>query len=363
MQFIDLQRQYRAYQEKIDQQIKEVLDSSHYILGAKVSELESRLAEFAGTQYAVGVSSGTDALLMALMVKGVKSGDEIITSPFTFFATAEVISFLGAKPVFADIQEDTYNIDPAEIKKKITSSTKGIIAVDLFGQCADFDEIQAIAGENNLFVIEDGAQSFGAEYKGKKSCSLAELACTSFFPAKPLGGYGDGGMVFTNDSALNDLLLSFRVHGQGSNKYDNVRIGINGRLDALQAAIILGKISGFFEEIPKRQELAHFYDEKLKESYQVPLIRDYNKSAYAQYCLRTDKREQVLKRLKDKQIPFAIYYPTPLHLMTAFKDLYYTAGDFPISEKIAEEIFAIPMHPFLQKEDQEIIIKALIGDE
>ncbi|MBN1522203.1 MAG: DegT/DnrJ/EryC1/StrS family aminotransferase [Candidatus Aureabacteria bacterium] len=361
MQFIDLQKQYQAYKNEIDKEIHEVLDTSQYILGGKVTELEEKLASYAGVKHALGVSSGTDALLMALMAKGIEGGDEIITTPFTFIATAEVISLVGAKPVFADIREDTYNIDPSQIRDKITPHTKGIIGVDIFGQCADYDEINQIAEENSLFVIEDAAQSFGAEYKGKKSCSLAEITCTSFFPAKPLGCYGDGGMVFTDDDYLYNKMKSIRVHGQGSDKYDNIRIGINGRLDTLQAAVLLAKLPHFDEELEKRQGIARYYNEKLKDFFITPKVLDFNLSVYAQYCLRTKKREDVLKKLKESYIPTAIYYPRPLHLMAAYENLPYMLGDFPISEKVAEEIFALPMHPFLNQEEQDKIIKALLG--
>ncbi|MCK5706720.1 MAG: DegT/DnrJ/EryC1/StrS family aminotransferase [Candidatus Aureabacteria bacterium] len=359
MQFIDLQKQYQAYKNDIDKQIHSVLDSSHYVLGEKVSELEATLAQYVGTKYALGVSSGTDALLMALMAKDVRPGDEIITTPFTFFATAEVISFLGATPVFVDIKEDTYNIDPARIEAKITSKTKGIIAVDIFGQMADYDAINAIAEKHGIFVIEDAAQSFGAKYKEKRSCSIAEIACTSFFPAKPLGGYGDGGMIFLNDDKILEKLRSIRVHGQGEDKYNNVRIGINGRLDAIQAAILIGKMPYFNGEMEKRQKVAEFYNKNLKDILVTPKVLERNISAYAQYCVRSNQREKHLLALKKNSIPYAIYYPKPLHLMTAFESLNYMQGDFPITEKIAGEIFALPMHPFLEEKDQKTIVDIL----
>ena len=362
MQFIDLKRQYYAYRKEIDREIGEVLASSQYILGEKVKILEEKLAFYAGVKYALGVSSGTDALLIALMAKDVGYGDEIITTPFTFVATAEVILLLGARPVFVDINEDTYNIDSSLIKAKITAKTKGIIAVNIFGQCADFDEINNIAEENNLFVIEDAAQSFGAIYKGRRSCSLSDIACTSFFPAKPLGCYGDGGMIFTNDKNLYEKMKSIRVHGQGEDKYNNIRIGINGRLDTLQAAILLAKLKYFDEEVAKRQEIANYYNLKLKEHIAVPYIKECNKSVYAQYCLRSENREDIINRLNKSRVPVAIYYPKPLHLMDAFKNLGYKPGDFPVAEKICREIFAIPMHAFLLKEEQDNIIGSILGN-
>jgi UDP-2-acetamido-2-deoxy-ribo-hexuluronate aminotransferase len=361
MQFIDLQKQYQVYKKDIDRQMQDVLDTSSFILGPKVAELEKKLAEFTGMKHALGVSNGTDALLMPLMAKGIRPGDEVITTPFTFIATAEVVSLLGAKPVFADIREDTYNIDPAKIKAKITKKTKGIIAVDLFGQCADYDEINAIAKDAGLFVIEDAAQSFGAKYKGKKSCSLAETASTSFFPAKPLGCYGDGGMIFTNDTLLYDVLKSIRVHGQGDDKYNNVRIGINGRLDTVQAAVLLGKFPHFDEEIWKRQEVAAYYSKNLKEKFIVPKVLEGNLSVYAQYCVRSKKRDACLKVLKDKGIPSAIYYPKPLHLMEAYRSLGHKAGEYPVTEIVASEIFAFPMHPFLDRKEQDQVIQALLS--
>ena len=362
MKFVDLRAQYLEYKKEIDREILEILDSANFILGEKVETLERIFAEYVGIKYALGVSSGTDALLMSLMAMGVKQGDEVITTPFTFVATAEVIALLGAKPVFADIREGDFNIDPKEIAGKITDKTKGIIAVDIFGEPSDYDELKKIADEYKLFLIEDAAQSFGAEYKGKKTCSLCDIGCTSFFPAKPLGCYGDGGMIFTDNPELYETLKSIRVHGQGSNKYDNVRIGINGRLDAIQAGVLLVKIKYFEKELQRRKQIAEFYREKLKEKYIFQEVSSLNKSAYAQFCLipKNGKRDDILKRLKKNNIPFAIYYPTPLHLMRSFSYLGYEKGGFPVSESISQKIFAIPMHPFLKEEELNKIVGILM---
>ncbi|MFC1594709.1 DegT/DnrJ/EryC1/StrS family aminotransferase [Candidatus Omnitrophota bacterium] len=357
--FIDLKRQYKKYKKDIDAQIQEVLDDSSYIMGSKVKELEALLADYVGVKYAIGCASGTDALMLALMALGVQAGDEIITTPFTFIATAEVISLLGARPVFVDIKEDTFNIDPAQIESKITVKTRGIIAVDLFGQCADYDAIYEIANKRALFVIEDAAQSFGAEYKKKRAGSLADVGCVSFFPAKPLGCYGDGGMVFTSNKIVADVLTSLRVHGQGDNKYDNVRIGINARLDTLQAAALLAKFKHFPEEIGLRQKVAQRYVKALKNIAVTPIILKHNVSAFAQYCIRVANRAQLQEKLKKKGVPTGVYYPKPLHLQAAFQDLGYRKGDFPMSEKVSLDILALPMHPYLTSEEQDYIINCI----
>lgn len=360
IQLNDLHRQYNAYKQEIDTQIQEVIDSSQFIMGNKIKELEEKLTKFVGTKYGIGVSSGTDALLLSLMAKKIKPGDEVITTTFTFISTAEVISLLAAKPVFVDISEDTYNIDYSLIEERITNKTKGIIVVDLFGQPADYDEINEIARKYNLFVIEDAAQSFGAEYKKKKACSLAEISCTSFFPAKPLGCYGDGGMVFVDDEDLANVIRSLKEHGKGSHKYENIRIGTNARLDTLQAAILLAKFNHFPEEVEKRQKIASRYTENLKNIVITPKVMNYNISVYAQYCIRVKDRDRVQQKLKEKGISTAIYYPRPLHLQEAFSELGYKQGDFPVAEKVSQEIIALPMHPFLNEMEQDYIIDTLI---
>ena len=379
MQFIDLKAQQERLRAQIMENISAVLAHGQYILGPEIRELEKRLADYAGVKHAVSCASGTDALLMPLMAYGVGPGDAVFTTPFTFVATAEVISLLGATPVFVDIEPDTFNMDPERLKEAIAAlkernpklhplptgyeklAAKGIIAVDLFGQCADYGRINTLAREHGLFVIEDAAQSFGAEYHGAKACSLADVAATSFFPAKPLGCYGDGGMVFTNDDALAGRLDSIRVHGKGSDKYDNVRIGINGRCDTLQAAILLAKFEIFPGEISLRQEVASRYNALLGGigGITCPVIRPGNVSAWAQYSVLCSKREAVLDALKEAKVPTAIYYPKPLHVQGAYAYLGHAADDFPVSMKCAAGIFSLPMHPYLAEQDQAMIADAI----
>lgn len=377
MQFIDLNAQQQRIKDKINKNINTVLSHGQYIMGPEIKELENELAAYAGVDYALACSSGTDALLLALIAYGVGPGDAVLTSPFTFIATAEVISFLGATPVFVDIDPYTFNIDPKKLDQVITAllnndnlnfplpvtnqpiTPKGIIAVDIFGLPVDYDSINSIAKKHGLFVIEDAAQSFGAEYKGKRACSLAEIGCTSFFPAKPLGCYGDGGMCFTNDENLMHIMQSARVHGKGQHKYDNVRIGINGRLDTLQAAILLAKLEVFHEEVELRQKVAMQYSDLLSNSSVLPPnVPSGFKSVWAQYSvLAKDEshRADLQAVLKKSNIPSAIYYPKPLHLQQAFQYLEYKQGDFAVSEDCAKRIFSLPMHPYLMLEDQKMI--------
>ena len=368
MQFIDLNAQQKRIREKIESNIKRVLDHKRFILGPEVKEIEEKLADYVGTKYSIGVASGTDALLMALISYGIGPGDAVFTIPFTFVATAEVIRLLGATPVFVDIDVDTFNMDSEKLEDKIIGTQKTdlipkcIIPVDLFGQPADYDEIKQTAQKYDLFVIEDGAQSFGASYKSKKACSLGDVSCTSFFPAKPLGAYGDGGMIFTDNIDIYEKLVSIRVHGKGSNKYENKRIGVNGRIDTIQAAILLAKFEIFNEEINLRQRVAKRYSEKLKDFVKVPYVKDHNISAWAQYSVLHPERDKVLEKLKEKEIPSAIYYPKPLHLQEAFSSLGYKEGDFPVSERVSEKIFSLPFYPYLKIEDQERVIKAIIED-
>ncbi len=382
MNFIDLAAQQLRIKDAIDKNIADVLCHGQYIMGPEIRELEAELAAYVGVKHAVGCASGTDALLMALMAYGVGPGDAIFTTPFTFVATAEVISLLGATPVFVDIGPVTFNIDPVKLEKAIVKLQmnappthplpKGIIAVDLFGLPADYDAINAIARRHDLFVIEDAAQSFGAECGDRKACSLADIACTSFFPAKPLGGYGDGGMLFTNDDELLNVLHSIRIHGQGKDKYENVRIGINGRLDTMQAAILLAKFAIFPEEVEMRQAVAERYRTLLTADAPAggteagalavipPVVPSGYKSVWAQYSiLATDEgaRARLQEALKNAGIPTAIYYPRPLHLQGAFAALGYKAGDFPVSEEMAARIFSLPMHPYLEGADQELICR------
>ena len=366
MNFIDLALQQSRIREKVEENIKKVLDHGRYIMGPEVKELEAQLAEYTGVKHAIGVASGTDALLMALMAYDVGPGDAVFTSPFTFIATAEVIQLLGATPVFVDIDIDTYNIDTAKLEEAVKQTqaegklkAKGVMPVDLFGQAADYDEINAMAKKYGLFVLEDAAQSFGASYKGRKACSLSEIAGTSFFPAKPLGCYGDGGMIFCQSDDLLAKLVSIRVHGQGTTKYENVRIGVNGRLDTLQAAVLLAKMEIFPEEVELRQQVAARYAERLDGVVKVPVVKDHNVSAWAQYCIRHPKRDEVMAKLKEKGVPTAIYYPVPLHQQKAFSNLCCQTGDYPVSEEAAADIFAIPFHPYLKEEDQDTICNVI----
>ena len=359
MKFVDLQAQYKAYQTDLEARMSEVLTSCAFIMGPHIKELEKALSDYIGATYAVSCASGTDALLMALMAYDLQPGDEVITTPFTFISTAEVIALLKAKPVFVDVDEKTFNIDPQKIEKAITERTKAIIPVDLFGQCADYDQISAIAKKYNIVVIEDAAQSFGAQYKDRMAGSLADIGCTSFFPAKPFGCYGDGGMIFTNDEEINKVLTSLRVHGKGSHKYQNVRIGINGRLDTLQAAILLAKFKHFPDEIKKRDEIAQYYTESLAGTVDTPTVLEYNFSAWAQYSIIVKNRDAFQSDMKEQNIPTAIYYPRPLHLQEAFAYLGYKMGDFPVSENLSEHIISLPMHPFLERSDQDQVIECI----
>jgi len=386
MQFIDLRRQQQRIRQSVEKRIQTVLDHGRYIMGPEIGELEESLASYVGVTHAIGCASGTDALLLALMAHGVKSGDAVFTTPFSFIATAEAIAMLGATPVFADIAPDTFNIDPAQLQKAIEAflssdsaiyplpaaagiselRPRGIICVDLFGLSADYNTINEIAKKHDLFVIEDAAQSFGADYLGKKACGLAQIGCTSFFPAKPLGGYGDGGMCFTDDEQLADTMRSLRLHGQGSHKYDHTHIGINGRLDTLQAAILMAKFEIFPEEVELRQQVAQTYSQLLTSDSSPlipPIIPRSYLSVWAQYSVlakQDEARPPLLNKLKQSGIPTAIYYPRPLHLQPALSYLGYKEGDFPVSEDCARRIFSLPMHPYLQKEDQERIAAVLL---
>lgn len=383
MQFIDLAEQQKRIKEMIDTNIQAVLSHGQYIQGPEVRRLEEKLAAYVGVKHGISCASGTDALLMALMACGIGPGDAVFTTPFTFIATAEVISLAGATPVFVDIDPATWNLDPMKLEQAIKALTSGnlslhplprmidqgpkpkaVIPVDLFGLPADYDRINIVSKRHGLIVIEDAAQSFGAEYNGKKACALAKIACTSFFPAKPLGCYGDGGMVFTDDSHIADVMKSIRVHGMGSDKYDNVRIGMNGRLDTLQAAILLAKFEIFGEELEMRQQAANRYNELLNGSNGVatPQVPEGSRSAWAQYSIlfkSGEARNSCQEKMKMAGIPTAIYYPRPLHLQTAFAHLGYKPGDFPVSEDISGRIMSLPMHPYLKPEDQERVANAL----
>lgn len=358
MQFIDLKTQSQRIEDRLFARFKAVLDHGAYIMGPEIAELEEALATFVGVKHALAVASGTDALLIALMALDVGVGDEVITTPFSFFATAEVIALLGATPVFVDIEKDTYNINPALIEAAITKKTKVIMPVSLYGQCADYDEINAIAKKYNLPVIEDAAQSFGATYKGQPSCGLTTIACTSFFPSKPLGCYGDGGACFTNDSELATRMDEIRLHGQ-SKRYHHTRLGINGRFDTIQAGFLLEKLAIFPEEIQLRQKIADRYQRLLPKNIIKPTIKPHNTSVFAQYTLETPDRDIVQQALQKRGIPTAIHYPSGLHEQPIFKKLYPGSQRFPNTEHAARHVLSIPMHPYLTEADQIKIATAL----
>ncbi|MBI9107187.1 MAG: DegT/DnrJ/EryC1/StrS family aminotransferase [Spirochaetales bacterium] len=357
MEFVDLKKQYLEYKVEIDTEIKSVLDNCQFINGPAVKELETDLSAFCGAEHSIACSSGTDALTLAMMALDVKPGDEIIVPAFTFIATASMVSFLGAVPVFCDVDPVTFNIDPKLIKDKITSKTRGIIAVSLYGQTADFDIINSVAEENNLWVIEDAAQSFGAEYKGKKSCNLTKISTTSFFPAKPLGCYGDGGAVFTNDDELNERIRIVVNHGQ-EKRYFHKYIGVNGRMDTLQAAVVKVKLKYFSDEIKKRNSVAEKYTELLESFVKTPVVLSENKSVWAQYTIRTEKRDKIIDSLSAKGIPSAIHYPMPLPRQEAFSYLGQPV-DFTVSDNLSIEVMSLPMHPFLETNDIETVCSAI----
>ena len=379
--FIDLKTQFEHLEEDILAAIRGVLRHGSFILGPEVKELEKQLAEFAEVKYVISCASGTDALLMPLMAKGIGPGDVIFTTPFTFIATAEVISLLGAIPVFVDIDPQTFNIDPVKLKLAVRAvkehnskiyplprnispakAPKAIIPVDLFGLPADYDQIYEIAGQEDLFILEDAAQGFGGIYKGRKAGSLGHAGSTSFFPAKPLGGYGDGGAIFTDDEQLAQDLYSIRVHGQGIDKYENVRVGLNGRLDTLQAAVLLQKLKIFPRELSDRQRVADQYSALLNPAVQhitLPFIPERLRSAWAQYSILCDKRDDLQVFLKGKGIPSMIYYPRPLHQQKVYADLGYQESDFPVSELTSRRILSLPMHPYLQDDQIKMIAAAI----
>lgn len=359
--FIDLRTQYRALEQDIKSRIDKVLEHGQYIMGPEVAELEARLAEYVGVKHSITASSGTDTLLIAMMALGIGSGDEVITTPFTFIATGEMIALLGAKPVFVDIDPRTYNIDPAKIEAAITPKTKAIMPVSLYGQCADFDVINAIAKKHNLPVIEDAAQSFGSTYKGRKSCALSTIGSTSFFPSKPLGAYGDGGALFTNDDTLAKAMREIRVHGQ-DRRYHHPRIGLNGRLDTIQAAVLLVKLERFDWEVAQRERIGKKYSDVFKSVKEIitPFIEPHNSSVYAQYTLRVKNRDIFQKKLNEVGIPTAIHYPVPLHLQPAFVNLGQGIGSYPVAETMAEEVISLPMGPDMNDATQDRIIEIVL---
>lgn len=360
MEFIDLKTQYRRIEEKVRDRINTVLEHGRFIMGPEIKELETRLAEYVDAKHAIAVSSGTDALSLAMMALGIGHGDEVITTPFTFIATAETIALVGAKPVFVDIDPVSYNIDPEQIEQAITEKTKAIMPVDLYGLCANYDRINAIGKKHSLPVIEDGAQAFGATYKGKRACSLSTIGTTSFFPAKPLGCYGDGGACFTNDDELATRMKQLRVHGE-DRRYNHPLIGLNARMDSLQAAITIEKLEIFPDEVRARERIGTLYTEALKDVVKTPVIEDGHTHVYAQYTIEVDDREKVMEHVNGADIPLAVHYPTPLHLQPAFEYLGYKEGSFPVSEKAACRVLSLPMSPYLSAMDQERVINAILS--
>jgi UDP-2-acetamido-2-deoxy-ribo-hexuluronate aminotransferase len=357
MHFIDLAAQQARIKDKIDAGIQRVLAHGQYILGPEVIELEEKLAAFAGTKYCISCANGTDALQIAQMAFGIGPGDEVITPGFTYIATAETVAVLGAKPVYVDIDPNTYNLDAKKLEAAITVRTRAIIPVSLYGQCADFDAINAIAKKHGIPVIEDAAQSFGATYKDKRSCSLSTVATTSFFPSKPLGCYGDGGAIFTSDDELAVILRQIARHGQ-DRRYHHLRIGVNSRLDTLQAAILLPKLEIFPEELELRNQIAGNYTRLLNESdiHSTPYVEACNTSAWAQYTIRVKNRDQVQQRLKEAAIPTAVHYPIPLNKQPAVAD---DNAKLPIGDEVAEEVMSLPMHPYVTAYEQKQIVSGV----
>lgn len=363
MEFIDLKSQQRRIRESIDRRIAAVLDHGQYILGPEVAELEERLCDYLGCRHAIGVSSGTDSLLIALMALGVGPGDEVVTVPYTWISTAEVVALLGARPVFVDIEAETWNLDPALLAAAITERTKAILPVGIFGQTADMTAINRIAEEaGGIPVIEDAAQSFGATHRGKRSGALSLVGSTSFFPSKPLGGYGDGGALFTDDDELAERMRWIRVHGQERKHYHPV-VGINGRLDSLQAAILLAKLEIFDEEVALRQTVAAGYAERLAGApLTLPQVGEGNTSVYAQYTVLSEGRDALQAKLSAAGVPSVPYYAVPLHLQPVFAGLGHRPGDFPVAERVASTGLSLPMSPYVSEDDLDRIAAAVLGE-
>ena len=357
VQFCDLKKQLDEYRPVMERAISDVVESTSFINGPAVKTLAEDLSVFSGVKHSIPCASGTDALLLAFMALAVKPGDEIIVPAFTFIATASMVSFYKAVPVFADVDSVTFNIDPEEIRKKITDKTVGIIPVSLYGQCAPMDEINKIAAENNLWVIEDAAQSFGADYKSKKSCNLSTIATTSFFPAKPLGCYGDGGAVFTNDDVLAEKVRLYANHGQ-TKRYYHSEIGMNGRMDSIQAAVVSTKLKHFNNEIDARNRVAEMYFERLKDIVQAPEVLSEIRSTWAQYTIRSEKRDIIREKLSAKDIPTAIHYPMPLPRQKAFSHLEQN-DSYPVSDMLSQQVMSLPMHPFITEEEIDFICKSI----
>lgn len=369
MQFIDLAAQYQHLKQRIDKRIQSVLDNGNYIMGPEVEELEIKLAEYVGVKHCITCANGTDALQLAMMVLEIKPGDAVFCPTFTFFATAEVVAYAGATPVFVDSDERTFNICPQDLERRIQQviaegklTPKAIIAVDLFGLPANYPELEVIANKYGLKLIEDAAQGYGGEINGKRAGSFGDIATTSFFPAKPLGCYGDGGAIFTNNDEYAALFRSYRVHGKGKDKYDNVRIGINSRLDTIQAAVLLEKLAVFPDELVSRNNAANAYSDALCSRYQVPYVPEGYLSSWAQYTITSNKRDILMKNLNVHNIPTMIYYGTCMHQQTAFANLSHNDNDFPIASRLCKHVFSIPMHGYMSKVEIKNIIDTLLGE-
>jgi UDP-2-acetamido-2-deoxy-ribo-hexuluronate aminotransferase len=359
MEFIDLKTQYLRYKDEIDARIAAVLDHGRFIMGPEIQELESKLAAYVGVEYCLTVASGTDSLEIALRALDIGPGDEVITVPFTWISSAEVILLVGAKPVFVDIEPEYFNIDPNQVEAAITPRTKAIIPVSLFGQMPDYTAINQIAAKYGVTVVEDAAQSFGAMQNGKKSCSVTEISSTSFFPSKPLGCYGDGGALFTNNKTMADKMAAIRTHG-GLVRHHHPYVGMNGRMDTLQAAIILAKLPHFSSELEARIEVGTRYNKLLRESIRIPRTLDGNTHVYAQYTVRLDDRDTIASQLRERGIPTAVYYPKCVHEQPIFAPYGYSRGDFPISEQASAQVLSLPMHPFLAQDAQELVVNHLL---
>ena len=368
MDFNDLSAQQKLIRDKIQKRINDVLNHGQYIMGPEVFELEEKLKSYVGVSHCISCSSGTDALIIPLMAKGIGPGDAVITTSFSYIATAEAIALLGATPIFCDIYPETLNINPDGLEKAYDKAIlegltpKAIISVDLFGLPARFRLIDEFAKSKNLFLLEDAAQGFGGKIKNRKACTFGDVSSTSFFPAKPLGGYGDGGAIFTNNNELAEKMRSIRIHGGGEDKYDNIRLGLNGRLDTIQAAILIEKLAIFDSELIMRNKIAKIYSNELNPNFTLPHVPAKYFSSWAQYSIllnNKEDRERIVEFLFNSKIPSMIYYKIPLHLQKVFKYLKYNEGDFPLSESVADKILSIPMHPYLNKVDQHFIINRI----
>ncbi|MGQ7791640.1 DegT/DnrJ/EryC1/StrS family aminotransferase [Faunimonas sp. B44] len=361
IEFIDLKAQYAGLRESVNARIQAVLDHGQYIMGPEVREVEERLAAYAGTRHCITVASGTEALLISLMALGIKAGDEVVTTPFTFAATAEVIALVGATPVFVDVEPDTCNIDVGKVEAAITSRTRAFMPVSLYGQTSDMDELNALAEARGIPVIEDAAQSFGATYRGRRSCGISTIGCASFFPSKPLGCYGDGGAIFTSDDAIAQAAREIRVHGQ-ERRYYHTRIGVGGRMDTIQCAVLLAKLERFDWEVEQRIAIGARYLELLEglNAVQAPVVRGDRTCVWAQFTVQVEDRAGTVERLNAAGVPTAIHYPVPLHFQPAYRDIARAAGPLTNSERVAERVLSLPMHPHLDRATQQRVVDALV---